>query len=71
MLDVQDATAKECGLHSGNVVDTAADQAADEQRDLFTSGHLSAHRLPDTTACRFCLRSFMGVVLSIGLILGG
>lgn len=33
----EDATAKECGLHSGNIMDSAAEQAAGEQQDLFTS----------------------------------
>lgn len=63
VVDVQDATAKECGLHSGNVVDTAADQAADEQRDLFTSGDTSPRLL---TARKLCLRTFLAVVSTKG-----
>ncbi len=40
---LQDATAKECGLHSGNVVQSAADQARDEQLpDLWPSGPVEA-----------------------------
>ena len=38
----QDATAKECGLHSGNVVQSAADQARDELPDLWPSGPVEA-----------------------------
>jgi adenylyl-sulfate reductase (glutathione) len=35
----EDATAKECGLHSGNVVESAAEQAArDAAPDLFVAG---------------------------------
>lgn len=36
----EDATAKECGLHSGNLVQGAVDQAADEAalRDLYAAG---------------------------------
>lgn len=40
---MQDATSKECGLHSGNVVTSAADQAEQEgQRDLWPSGPVEA-----------------------------
>ena len=53
---LQDATAKECGLHSGNIVQSAAEQAGEEQRDLFTTGgpyhhHLAKHGLLRTHAC--------------------
>ena len=34
---LQDATAKECGLHSGNIVQSAAEQAEGELRDLWPS----------------------------------
>jgi adenylyl-sulfate reductase (glutathione) len=34
----EDAAAKECGLHSGNVVDSAEAQARDEAPDLWTDG---------------------------------
>lgn len=34
----EDATAKECGLHSGNVVQGAVDQAADEVRGCGVAG---------------------------------
>lgn len=39
---VQDATGKECGLHSGNVVQSAAEQAKDDQRDLWQEGAVEA-----------------------------
>lgn len=39
---MQDATGKECGLHSGNVVDSAAEQAKDDLRDLFQDGSVEA-----------------------------
>ena len=39
---LQDATGKECGLHSGNVVKSAAEQAKDEQRDLWQEGVVEA-----------------------------
>ncbi len=39
---VQDATAKECGLHSGNVVRSASEQARDELPDLWPSGPVEA-----------------------------
>lgn len=29
---------KECGLHSGNIVESASEQAAEEQRDLWPEG---------------------------------
>jgi adenylyl-sulfate reductase (glutathione) len=39
----EDATAKECGLHSGNIVESAADQAAQEAApDLFATGGVEA-----------------------------
>ena len=41
-LVVQDATGKECGLHSGNVVDSAAEQAKDDLRDLFQDDSVEA-----------------------------
>ena len=39
---LQDATGKECGLHSGNVVESAAEQAKDDQRDLWQEGAVEA-----------------------------
>lgn len=40
---MQDATGKECGLHSGNVVLSAAEQAAGEGvQDLWPSGAVVA-----------------------------
>lgn len=39
---VQDATGKECGLHSGNVVESAAEQAKDDLRDLFQDNSVEA-----------------------------
>lgn len=40
---MQDATSKECGLHSGNVVTSAAMQGAEElQKDLWPSGPVQA-----------------------------
>lgn len=42
MAVVQDATGKECGLHSGNVVQSAAEQAKDDQRDLWQEGAVEA-----------------------------
>ena len=40
---VQDATSKECGLHSGNIVTSAAEQGAeDAQKDLWPSGPVQA-----------------------------
>lgn len=41
---VQEATGKECGLHSGNVVESAAEQAQREaERDLWdTDAHVEA-----------------------------
>ena len=38
----QDQTAKECGLHSGNIVQSAEAQAAGEQADLWASGPVEA-----------------------------
>lgn len=34
----EDSAGKECGLHSGNIVISASEQAAEEQRDLWTNG---------------------------------
>ena len=39
---VQDATGKECGLHSGNVVESAAEQAKAEVQDLFQDSSVEA-----------------------------
>lgn len=39
---MQDATGKECGLHSGNVVQSAADQAKEEVQDLYQNGPVEA-----------------------------
>ena len=39
---VQDATGKECGLHSGNVVQSAAEQAKAEVQDLFQDSSVEA-----------------------------
>lgn len=40
---MQDSTSKECGLHSGNIVTSAADQAQEEvQADLWPSGPVEA-----------------------------
>ena len=39
---MQDATGKECGLHSGNVAQSAAEQAKDEMRDLYVDGPVEA-----------------------------
>lgn len=39
---MQDATGKECGLHSGNVVESAAEQAKDDMRDLFQDNSVEA-----------------------------
>ena len=40
---LQDATSKECGLHSGNIVTSAAEQGAEEaQKDLWPSGPVQA-----------------------------
>ena len=39
---LQDATGKECGLHSGNVVQSAREQAKDDQRDLWQGGAVEA-----------------------------
>ena len=39
---MQDATGKECGLHSGNVVESAAEQAKDDVRDLFQDHSVEA-----------------------------
>jgi len=36
----EDATAKECGLHSGNVMDSAVDGAKEEAGDLYTSSNV-------------------------------
>lgn len=51
---LQDATSKECGLHSGNVVSSAAEQGAQEaQQDLWPTGavepldHEELERLAD------------------------
>jgi len=41
-LVAQDATGKECGLHSGNVVESAAEQAKDDLRDLFQDNSVEA-----------------------------
>jgi adenylyl-sulfate reductase (glutathione) len=38
----EDAAAKECGLHSGNVVQGAVDQAGQEAADLFAGGAVEA-----------------------------
>ncbi|KAL3157036.1 hypothetical protein ABBQ38_001284 [Trebouxia sp. C0009 RCD-2024] len=38
----EDATGKECGLHSGNVVESAAEQAKEDQRDLWQEGAVEA-----------------------------
>lgn len=38
----EDATGKECGLHSGNVVESAAEQAKDDVRDLFQDNSVEA-----------------------------
>jgi adenylyl-sulfate reductase (glutathione) len=38
----EDQTAKECGLHSGNIVSSAEAQAAGEQADLWASGAVEA-----------------------------
>lgn len=40
--DAQDATGKECGLHSGNVVQSASDQAKEEAQDLYQNGPVEA-----------------------------
>ena len=42
VLVVQDATGKECGLHSGNVVESASEQAKDDLRDLWQDGAVQA-----------------------------
>ena len=42
LVCVQDATGKECGLHSGNVVQSAADQAKEEVQDLYQNGPVEA-----------------------------
>ncbi|GMH45192.1 hypothetical protein BSKO_13149 [Bryopsis sp. KO-2023] len=34
----EEATGKECGLHSGNIVESASEQAAEEQADLWPEG---------------------------------
>ena len=39
---LQDATGKECGLHSGNVVASAAQQAKEEAADLWPTGPVEA-----------------------------
>ena len=39
---VQDATGKECGLHSGNVVESASEQAKAEVQDLFQDTSVEA-----------------------------
>lgn len=39
---VQDATGKECGLHSDNVVESAAEQAKEDVRDLWQDGQVEA-----------------------------
>lgn len=39
---LQDQTAKECGLHSGNIVSSAESQAAGEAADLWASGPVEA-----------------------------
>ena len=39
---LQDATGKECGLHSGNVVASAAQQAKEEAVDLWPTGPVEA-----------------------------
>jgi adenylyl-sulfate reductase (glutathione) len=40
---MQDATSKECGLHSGNIVTSAAEQGGEEaQKDLWPSGPVQA-----------------------------
>lgn len=39
---LQDATGKECGLHSGNVVQSEGEQAKEEQRDLWQGGAVEA-----------------------------
>ena len=36
----EDSTSKECGLHSGNIVQGAVDQAEEEKEDLFKSSHV-------------------------------
>eukprot|EP00894_Picocystis_sp_ML_P000576 jgi/Pico_ML_1/51093/g2181.t1 len=36
----EDATAKECGLHSGNVMDSAVEGAKEEAGDLYTSSNV-------------------------------
>jgi adenylyl-sulfate reductase (glutathione) len=47
----EDATAKECGLHSGNIMNSAAEQAAQEQPDLFTgSGNVETLTKEELTA---------------------
>lgn len=54
LLDTQDATSKECGLHSGNIVTSAAQQGAEEaHKDLWETGpvqrldHSQLERLAD------------------------
>lgn len=36
----EDATAKECGLHSGNIINSATEQAQQEAKDLYVAGNV-------------------------------